>query len=112
MLQYYRKWIALRKALQLFRACDRNGLSVEVFEEKELIYIQRVWGRQHLVGFLNFSKSPREVSLPSEHLSWYKLIASSDAAWGGPQEMPEQTGAGVLSVAPESVTVYSNIINS
>lgn len=112
MLQYYRKWIALRKALPLFGACDRNGLSVEVFEEKELIYIQRVWGRQHLVGFLNFSKSPQEVSLPSEHLSWYKLIASSDAAWGGPQEMPEQTGAGALTVAAESVTVYCNIINS
>jgi maltooligosyltrehalose trehalohydrolase len=112
MLQYYRKWITLRKKLPLFRECDRNGLSAEVFEEKGLICIQRVWGRQHLVGFLNFSKSRREVSLPSGHLSWHKLIASSDPVWGGSQEMPEQAGAHALVVAPESVTVYSNIINS
>lgn len=112
MLQYYRKWIRLRKALPLFRECDRNGLSAEVFEDKELICVQRVWGRQHLVGFLNFSKSRWEVSLPSGHLSWHKLIASSDPQWGGQQEMPEQAGAGALTIAPESVTVYSNIINS
>lgn len=112
ILQYYRKWIALRKALPLFRECDRNGLSVEVFEEKELIYIQRVWGRAHLVGFLNFSKTPQEVPLPSELLSWHKLIASSDPVWGGPWAMPDQAGASALTVAPESVAVYSNIINS
>jgi len=47
------KWIMLRKALPLFRECDRNGLSVEVFEEKELICIQRVLGWEHLVGFVH-----------------------------------------------------------
>ncbi|MGN7885891.1 malto-oligosyltrehalose trehalohydrolase [Dyadobacter endophyticus] len=112
MLQYYRKWIALRKELPLFRECDRNGLSAEVLEEKELICIQRVWGRQYLVGFLNFSKSPHEVSLPPGHLSWHKLIASSDPIWGGVQEMPQQAGASALTVAPESITVYTNTINS
>ncbi|SEJ22434.1 maltooligosyltrehalose trehalohydrolase [Dyadobacter sp. SG02] len=112
MLQYYRQWIVLRKSQQLLRECDRNGLSVEVFGEKELLCIQRVWGRQHLVAFLNFSKSSQEVSLPFEHLSWHKLMASSDSAWNGPLEMPEQAEAGALTVAAESITVYANIINS
>lgn len=117
MLQYYRKWIALRKGMQLFRECDRNGLSAQVFEEKGLIRIQRVWGRQHLVSFLNFSKSRQEVSMPSGHLSWHKLIASSEPVWGGPawndpEEMPELAGASALTVAPESITVYTNTINS
>ena len=112
MLDYYRKWIALRKSQQVLGECDRNGLSVEVFEEKKLLCIQRVWGRQHLVAFLNFSKSPQEASLPFENLTWQKLIASCDPAWNGPQPMPEQAGAGALTVAPESITVYANIINS
>lgn len=112
MLHYYQKWIALRKGQQVLRECDRNGLSVEVFQEKELLCIQRVWGRQHLVAFLNFSKTSLEVLLPYEHLSWHKLIASSDPVWGGFQKMPEQVGAGALTVAPESVTVYVNVINS
>lgn len=112
MLHYYRRWIALRKSQQVLIECDRDGLSVEVFEEKELLCIERVWGRQHLVCFLNFSQSAQEVMLPYVHLAWHKLIASSDPAWGGPEEMPEEAGAGALLVAPESVTVYANIINS
>ncbi|MGV3601659.1 MAG: malto-oligosyltrehalose trehalohydrolase [Dyadobacter fermentans] len=112
MLAYYRKWIALRKSEQVFRECDRNGLSVEVAEEKELIIIQRVWERQHLVAFLNFSKAPQEGLLPYEHLSWKKLIASSDPDWNGPREMPAQAGAGALSVPPESISVYVNITSS
>ncbi|SDH21356.1 maltooligosyltrehalose trehalohydrolase [Dyadobacter soli] len=112
MLHYYRKWIALRKSEAVLHECDRDGLSAEVFEEKELITVQRVWGRQHLVAFLNFSKSPQEVLLPFEHLQWHKLIASSDPAWNGIQEMPALAGAGALSVAPESITVYINTINS
>ena len=112
MLAYYKKWIALRKGQALLRECDRNGLSAEVFEEKELICIQRVWKNQHLIAFLNFSKENREVLLPYEHLSWHKLIASSDPMWNGSQEMPEQAGAGTLTIAPESITVYSNAISS
>jgi len=112
MLDYYRKWIALRKSRQVLRECDRDGLSAEVFEESQLISIQRVSGGEHLVAFLNFSKSSQEVSLPFEHLTWHKLIASSDTAWNGVLEMPEQAGAGGLTVSPESITVYTNAISS
>lgn len=112
MLHYYQQWITLRKTQQVLRECDRGGLSVEVFEEKELISIQRVWGRQHLVAFLNFSKAPREVSLPYEHLLWHKLIASSEPGWDGPLQMPERADAGALTLSPESITVYANIINA
>jgi maltooligosyltrehalose trehalohydrolase len=112
MLRYYQKWIALRKNQQVLKECDRNGLSVEVFEEKGLISIQRVWGSQHLVGFLNFSKTAQEALLPFGHLSWQKLIASSDPVWHGPLAMPDRADAGALTVQPESVTVYTNIINS
>lgn len=112
MLDYYRKWIALRKEQMVLHECDRDGLSAEAYEDKQLVVIQRVWGRQHLVAVLNFSKSPQEVSLPFEHLVWHKLIASSDPAWGGSQEMHQQAGAGALTISPESIVVYVNAINS
>ncbi|WP_353720402.1 malto-oligosyltrehalose trehalohydrolase [Dyadobacter sp. 676] len=112
MLRYYRKWIGLRKTQPVLKACDREGLSADVFEEKELIIVERVWERQHVVAFLNFSKTPREVSLPFAHLTWHKLIASSDTVWNGPQTMPEKAEAGPVIMPPESITVYANIINS
>ncbi|GGM88799.1 malto-oligosyltrehalose trehalohydrolase [Dyadobacter beijingensis] len=112
MLSYYRKWIALRKSQQVLHECDRNGLSAEAFEEKEMIVIQRVWGGQHLVAFLNFSKTVQDAALPFGHLTWRKLIASSDVAWNGPQDMPEQADAGTLTVPAESITVYVNAISS
>nr|WP_295922526.1 malto-oligosyltrehalose trehalohydrolase [uncultured Dyadobacter sp.] len=112
MLRYYRHWIRLRKSEQVLRACDRDGLSVEAFPEKELICIQRVGERQHLIGALNFSKSSQEVLLPFEHLIWSKLIASSDPLWNGPLVMPDRVDAGTLVVSPESVTVYVNVTTS
>ncbi|MCF0069192.1 malto-oligosyltrehalose trehalohydrolase [Dyadobacter sp. CY261] len=112
MFRYYQKWIALRKTEPVLKECDRTGLSVEVFEENKLIIVQRVWEQQHLVAFLNFSKSSQNASLPSEHSAWQKLIASSDPIWNGSQELSERLDEGALTVPAESITVYTNIINS
>lgn len=112
MLQYYKQWIALRRSQNVLRECDRNGLSAEVFEDKQLIVIQRVLGEEHVVAFLNFSQNSQEASLPHEHLTWQKLIASADPEWKGPEDMPAQADAGALRLAPESITVYTRITNS
>ncbi|MCE6987847.1 malto-oligosyltrehalose trehalohydrolase [Dyadobacter sp. CY323] len=112
MLLYYKTLIGLRKSQPALHSTDREALSVEAFEEKQMISIQRVSGEQHIFAVLNFSKTSQEVALPSDHLVWHKLIASSDETWKGEKTLPGQIDSGALHVAPESFVIYTNITNS
>jgi maltooligosyltrehalose trehalohydrolase len=112
MFQYYKTLIGLRKQQPALHSTDRDGMSVEHSLEKETISIYRVSDEQHVIAILNFSKSVQEVSLPVGHSVWHKLMASSDPKWNGEEQLPERINSGVLTVWPESFTLYTNIIYS
>jgi maltooligosyltrehalose trehalohydrolase len=112
LLDYYKKLIVLKKTHPALTNYDRDALAVDSFEEKQLIRVQRVSQGHHVVAILNFSKSPQEALLPSEHLVWHKLLASSEPEWGGMHIIAEQHTPGAITVPPESFTLFGNIIDS
>lgn len=112
LLSFYKKLIDLKKTHPVMRDLDRETVAADGFEEKELIRVQRVSGEYHLVAILNFSKSSQEALLPSGHLVWHKLLASSDPEWGGSQPVEAQHVPGAVTVPAESVTLFVNTISS
>jgi maltooligosyltrehalose trehalohydrolase len=109
MLNYYKALIAIRKSQPPLFNLNRQEVSVEHNTETQVIVLRRQHKIQDIICLMNFSKQEQEVEVSLYASTWQKLLASSDIQWGGPQDMPSQvTGELLLTLPPESITLYSN----
>lgn len=79
MFDYYKKLIALRKALPALHNMDRKKTIAEADTETKILRLQRWSDEQHLECVLNFSDTDQVLSLP-EGFRYEKIFASSEGS--------------------------------
>jgi maltooligosyltrehalose trehalohydrolase len=98
ILNFYKELIHLRKTLPALRNTDRQGVSAEVFKNKNAIILTRKSPEQQLVAVLNFE--PSEINIEKEVKGFHLLLNSADAKWGGSIQSVNKT------TPPQSVTLW------
>ncbi len=85
MLEYYKKWIRLRKEHPVLKDRDRKNLTVTRLENKNIIIVNRKLESQTLLAVLNFDKATQEVLIPEgQPANRQVLLNSASEDWGGP----------------------------
>ncbi|RYZ00437.1 MAG: malto-oligosyltrehalose trehalohydrolase [Chitinophagaceae bacterium] len=109
MLRFYKKAIALRKALPALRTLDRSTVQAEGDEGAQLLLLHRQGGGQTALAFLNFSKATVSAQLPVAQGAWILRLDSASHEWGGPGSLAPQTGLSgdTLQIQPESFVLYT-----
>ena len=113
MFWYYKHLLQMRKEQTVLRHLNRRHLDVQVNEEKQTLILNRWYGEEHIVCFMNFFKEQQVVQATPHAQQWNKLFASCDEQWLGPADAKEQLTAGEeVMLQPESIIVYTNRQNS
>ncbi|HEV7379504.1 MAG TPA: DUF3459 domain-containing protein, partial [Dyadobacter sp.] len=110
MLAYYKHFIAIRKSTDALRHLNRDGARVlQVDTESQTLVLIRTHNEEQVLCLMNFSDQSQTLSVDHETDSWKKLLASSDAEWGGSAEMSSEiSNLSNLSIPAESITLYTN----
>lgn len=108
LLSFYKELISIRKECKaLLVNGETNLISGEAAQESVIVDL-RSDERQQVVICSNFSEKEANVANPAA-VSVYKLIASSDPAWSGPQELALELAPGQsLKLPGHSFAVYSS----
>lgn len=108
MFRWYQALLLLRKEQNVLRELDREQLDVSQNEDQQTLLLHRWQGKQHVLCYLNFSKEPQQVLLPTIAQVWEKLLDSADPLWLGPKAAPDTIEAeNKLTLQPESILIYA-----
>jgi maltooligosyltrehalose trehalohydrolase len=89
MLDFYRRLIRLRRDLPALRHLDKNSL--EVSNERSLIFLRRWKEESQTLCILNFDEQEARFRAPISDGDWLKLIDSAEEEWDGPgSTLPEK----------------------
>ena len=109
LLDFYQRFITLRKTIPALAHLDKNSLEVSGIEEKRILFLSR-WHKESRVScILGFSKEEVSSFVNFPAGQWKKRIDSSEEKWGGPGSlMPTFMGAQKTDVVikPFSFVLY------
>jgi maltooligosyltrehalose trehalohydrolase len=109
MLEYYKRWIQLRKNHPVLRTPDKESLAVH--EDDRQFFIERWQGKYRIIAYLNFNADPREGNIPMGIKGkLVKLMDSASEKWmGHGAHSPESVTANDQFAVPgHSLVIYSN----
>ena len=108
MLEFYRRFISLRKNHPVLNNPNRDNLRVS--EKGDLFVLERWTQDIRLIACINFSNQPGKLTIPDDYKSALKkLIDSNDEQWNGTGEICPDiiTGSEEIHIEERSVIVYS-----
>ncbi|HZG00138.1 MAG TPA: malto-oligosyltrehalose trehalohydrolase, partial [Chitinophagales bacterium] len=108
MFAYYKHLVALRKKHNVLNKLNRWNLKATADEKTQVLTLCRWQDDEHLVCFLNFSKSNQSAPLPQRNARWHKLLDSASPDWNGPAAAADTLDANATAdIQPESLLIYS-----
>ena len=109
LFKFYKKLIALRKALPVLHNGDRNQLSVKCFPAQNCLALERWDDKTRVMCFMNFSNAIQSVSVAESLVNYSCVLDSSDPQWSGPIATSLNfTTQPNLTLQPESIIIYTS----
>jgi maltooligosyltrehalose trehalohydrolase len=112
MYEFYRELIGVRRNSPALMRADKEHLSVECFENENVILLRRGRPEHSTLVFLHFGAEPEDLAVDLPAGYWQKLLDSADTRWGGPgASAPAAVVSaefdGSLSLMPWSCLVFA-----
>jgi len=105
LLAFYKELIRLRTSFAPFLETERDTVTVECFETRKALVMERSSGARRALCVFNFSGRARILDLGGKG-DWRKIFDSAAASWGGPGQGAPVKLAAKLRIPAQSAAVY------
>lgn len=109
IFNYYKHFISLRKSEPALYILNRKNVKAFVFEEQQLLVLERSEEDNTILCLLNFSKKVQSYAAGTSDKPWHKILDSAATQWNGPGELaPAFIKNGTIVLQPESIVLYKH----